>query len=70
VRNDVSYAAAGAIHVANAAWDHMDVEMRDGLAGSFALVKSDIETIGTDPLGDQGLSATDAIQHRRLLRRL
>ena len=63
----MAYAAAWAIHVANAAWDYMNVEMRDGLAGSFALVKSDIETIGTDPLGDQGLSATDTIQHRCLL---
>lgn len=45
LRKDPTDAAAGIVDVAFVAWDHVEVSVRDGLAGSLAGVQADVVTI-------------------------
>ena len=44
-RNYVPYAAPGISNVARIAWNHVNVQMKHGLAGGLADIDSNVETV-------------------------
>ena len=46
VRDDVAHAATGIRHVSQITGDHVDVDMRHGLASGTAGIEADIVTVG------------------------
>jgi hypothetical protein len=54
--NDMANAAAGVIHVAHAARDHMKMKVGNRLAGGDAVVKAYVVTVWGEAFVDEGLA--------------
>ena len=66
-RNHVAYAAPGIGNVTLVAWDHMQMEVRNGLASNFSHIHTDVEACRIGYGQDDASGDFDSLEKRHLL---